>query len=196
MTLNTSSSEVTLTNVKAAECDVGFRIETQNSLDYTFTQLLLGNCRVGVETYMAGCVHIIGGSASVVDTVFSITGAGTYSIRNFRAEVCGYLVLQGFTQARVSITVDSCETSAGKGKADVFVRGGVSLMMRNGIYAGFIQYEPSIPDLVVLGYGTILLDGVATFDKKIYVETSKSNVYLKIRDCVQLHSNGNVIRRF
>src|SRR6185436_9008796 len=112
--LNTSSSEVTATNLRVSGCDVGCRIETQNSLDFTFIQLGLANCRIGLETDMAGCVHVLGGSASYVeDAVWSITGAGTFSIRNYRAEGCGYLLTQWFALPRFALTVDTCETSEG-----------------------------------------------------------------------------------
>jgi hypothetical protein len=105
--LNSSSSEVTATNLHLSECDVGCRIETPNSLDFTFVQLGATDCRVALESDMAGCVHIVGGSMTKVsEAVWSLNGAGVYSIRNLRTEHTGYLVVQGFSQSRFSITID------------------------------------------------------------------------------------------
>jgi hypothetical protein len=190
--LNTSCSEITATNLRISTCDVGWRIETQNSLDYTLIQLGLAGCRVGLETDGAGCVHILGGSVSgVKESVWSITGSGTFSIRNLRTENSGPLVVNGFTLARTAILIDSCETNgpARRDIPDVKICGGAVLTMRGGTYAGHVAYEgfPTEPNA---GYGSINLDGVGFGDTVMITSPGRTNCQYSIRDCVLLDTNN------
>ncbi len=194
-TFNTSSSEITMANLHVENCDVGCRIETQNSLDYTFVQLGIASCRIGLETDQAGMIHILGGSASnVLECVWSLNGAGVFSLRNLRVENSGYLLSQGFALPRFSITIDSCETSGGTRKdgVDVSVRGGAALQMKGGTYYGHVQYEGSVGE-PPQGYGSISLDSVGTRDKTLLTSPNTTKCRYTIRDCAMLDSNGQVL---
>ncbi len=192
-----------MANLRVSNCDVCIRIETQNSLDYTFIQLGLADSRVGLETDLAGCVHILGGSASnVSETVWSLEGAGTFSMRNLRTENCGKadkpgmgsLLTQGLALPRFSITIDSCETNgnARKDGVDIFVRGGAALSMKGGTYSGHVQYEGANGE-PPQGYGSISLDSVGTRDKTLLTSTRTTKCRYTIRDCAMLDSNGQVL---
>lgn len=203
--LNTSSSELTVTNLRLSDCDVGCRLETWNTLDVTFLQIGLAGCRVGIETDQAGCVHILGGSASnVSETVWSITGAGTYSIRNLRTENCGSdnkpgvgaLLTQNFALPRFSVTVDSCETNGAtrKDRVDVLLKGGGSLAMRGGTYVGHVGYE-GFGTEPKEGYGSINLDGVGCRDKVLLTSAGKTQARYTIRGCDLLDANNQILTR-
>lgn len=193
--LNTSCSEVTLTNVKVSTCDVGVRIETQNSLDYTFVQLGLTDCRVGIETDGASMVHVVGGSCSYVsEAVVSLTGAGVFSVRNLRTEGCGYLLAQHLTGPRVSVVVDSCETNDARRPdgVDVLVSGGACLVMTGGTYAGNVRYEPAAGDK---GYGSVTLMGVGSRQNALIVWPGQCPSTFSVRDCYLLDANFEIRRR-
>jgi hypothetical protein len=194
--LNTSSSEITATNLRVSECDVGVRIETPNSLDYTFLQFGAGDCRIGIESDMAGCVHVVGGSCTrVTESVLSITGAGVYSVRGLRTEESGYLLVQGMTLPRSSITLESCETNGNTraDKVDVLVKGGSEVHVRGGTYDGTFQYEGVLGE-PPWGYGGIYLDGVACRQAYILSARGRSTGRWSIRNCRLLDAAGQVRR--
>lgn len=194
--LNSSCSEVTLTNFKASTCDVGVRIETQNSLDYTFIQLGLTASRIGIETDGASCIHVLGGSCSdVTEAVWSNAGAGTFSMKGLRTEGCGYLFVQGNTSACAAMTVDGCETNDNRRTdgVDVLARGGSDIQVRGGTYAGSFAYEGAGGE-PPWGYGGICLDAVKCYRPYILSTSTRNKGRWSIRNCRLLNSAGQVVR--
>jgi hypothetical protein len=182
--------------VKAENCDVGCRIETQNSLNFEFHQYGAAQCDVALETIKAGEIHLFVGSFSnVKSAVWRLSGAGVYSATGLRTENCGYLLEVGNELPTTDVTLIACRTNRNnrQDKVDVKVSGGVNLKVYGGLYDGMFVYEGfKQPEP---GQGNLIFDGVRTRNPVLLRGTPGTKCRYECRSCAIVNAADEVIRR-
>jgi len=83
---NIAASEVTFSNRAAIGCEVGMELRAWNTLNISLNMWPMNDCKIGVHTSEATCVHAIGGSSTGNEIDFKLAVGGTFSIHNFRSE--------------------------------------------------------------------------------------------------------------
>lgn len=189
-----STSELTITSLATLHCDVGVYAQSWNTLNINLNQLLAYKCRVGVECKEAHAVHVNGGSATDVGTMFKFSQGGTYSVTNYRTEGVGRLAEIATTTANVNVRFDSCLTQGmppGDG-IDVFAMWGASVSMRACSLAGKIVYDSYPPTDRPIGYGTVCLENVWTLAPVLLEGRRNVRARYDIRGSGTLDSGGQV----
>lgn len=86
-----TSSEIAAINLNLDSCDTGFYNNDFNGLNFTFLQLSISNCGIGIDASTAG-VHVFGGAAANNTTDFHFANGGTNGVYNFRSETATQFV--------------------------------------------------------------------------------------------------------
>ncbi len=193
---NTSASEVTATNLRLSNCDVGWRIETQNSLNYIIRQFGVMLSAIGLQTFSSSFVTVNGGSySSVSECVWDANGAATLTGIGMRAENSGYLFRLGFTQATSNVNLINCGTAANTrpDKVDVKVSGGVNLVVTGGLYDGTFEYEGSSNEKGD-GFGSVTLIGVRTRQPILLKGTPGTKCRYQVMGCALVDEDNQVVK--
>jgi hypothetical protein len=195
-TFGRAASELTFIALDTRDCDVGVKLEAQNTLNLTLLNYFPMNCRIGIDTGGAGNIHVIGGSASGVrETVVYFRQGGVFSLANFRAETSGRLAMMGDTSATVSVSIDNCLT-AGMIRADgidVWGRAGMALTVRNSLFEGYAYYH-AVDDQPP-GFGTVVMENVRTLWPYLLDGSRNGQCEYALRNCALVNSGREVQKR-
>ena len=124
-----TSSEITSIGLNLTNCDTGFYNNDFNGLNFTFLQLSISNCTIGIDASTAG-VHVFGGAAAQNATDFHFSNGGTNGVYDFRSETARQFI----NNTNSSVSVVDCLAEPVKGATAILSAG--MLELRNSTIKG------------------------------------------------------------
>lgn len=194
-----ASSEVYQESCFYSNCLVAVRLDDQNTLNHRFTMFGARECGVGLQTDGAGAdaIAVESGSASNVGVLFDLGHAYHFSVRDFRAELCGTFFRHTGSLTNQKILIDHVNTSAGTNTTDpeIFFRWGANAVVRDSTLTGYVAYEgvEGDPDF---GVGSVRLENVTTMSEELFVPVYPRNGRLTVVNCSRIDAYGNTVGRW